>query len=81
MADEELVWLVMEHYLPSVLISKLGRVAIMATFNSPELQAYRDAIVSKKLASMAFYRFGQNWESYLKKLKKDFPAPLYKALQ
>jgi glutamate dehydrogenase len=81
LADQELVWLVMEHYIPSVLISKLGRDAIMAIFNSPELQAYRDAIVAKKLASMAFYRFGQKWESYLKKLNKDFPASLYKALQ
>lgn len=81
LADEELVWLVMKHYLPAVLISKLGRAAIMAIFNSPELQPYRNAIVTKKLASMAFYRFGENWESFLKKLKKDFPALLYKALQ
>jgi glutamate dehydrogenase len=53
----------------------------MSIFNTPELQAYRNAIVAKKLASMAFYRFGSNWESFLKELKKDFPAPLYKALQ
>lgn len=81
LADEELVWLVMTHYVPSVLITKLGRAAIMSIFNTPELRAYRNAIVAKKLASMAFYRFGSNWESYLKELKKDFPAPLYKALQ
>jgi len=53
----------------------------MAIFNSEELQAYRDAIITKKLASMAFYRFGQNWESYLKKLKKDFSKSLYQAVQ
>jgi glutamate dehydrogenase len=81
LADEELVWLVMEHYVPSVLISKLGRETIMAVFNTPELQAYRDAILAKKLASMAFYRFGKNWESYLKELKNDFPELLYKGLQ
>jgi glutamate dehydrogenase len=81
LADEELVWLVMEHYIPAVLITKLGRDTIMAIFNTPELQAYRDAIVAKKLASLAFYRFGRNWERYLKELKKNFPAPLYKALQ
>lgn len=79
--EEELVWQVMEHYIPSVLITKLGRDSIMALFGSPELQPYRDAIVTKKLASMAFYRFGQNWGKYLKELKKDFPKPLYKALQ
>jgi glutamate dehydrogenase len=81
LADEELIWLVMTHYVPSVLISKLGRDTIMAIFSSPELQAYRGAIVTKKLASMAFYRFGNNWESFLEELTKDFPAPLYKALQ
>ncbi len=81
LADEELVWLVMTHYVPSVLIRKLGRETIMAIFNTPELQAYRDAIVTKKIASMAFYRFGKNWESYLKQLPKDFPTSLYKALQ
>jgi glutamate dehydrogenase len=81
LADEELIWLVMTHYVPSVLIDKLGRDTILAIFDTPELQAYRAAIVTKKLASMAFYRFGQNWESYLKELEKDFPAPLYKALQ
>ncbi len=82
--EEELVGLVMEHYVPSVLISKLGHDNIMAIFNTPSLQAYRNAIVTKKLASMAYYRFGGNsasWESYLKKLRKDFPALLYKALQ
>ena len=81
LADEELVWLVMTHYVPSVLIKKLGRETIMAIFNTPELQAYRAAIVTKKLASMAFYRFGDNWESFLKEIKKNFPAPFYKALQ
>ncbi|GAB6191223.1 NAD-glutamate dehydrogenase domain-containing protein [Desulfocastanea catecholica] len=81
LADEELVWLVMTHYVPSVLINKLGRETIMAIFSTPELQAYRNAIVTKKLASMAFYRFGNTWESFLKELNKDFLAPLYKALQ
>ncbi len=81
LADEELVWLVMTHYVPQVLIDKLGRDTIMAIFSTPELQAYRVSIVTKKLASMAFYRFGQNWESYLKELRKNFPTPLYKALQ
>lgn len=81
LAEEDLVWLVMIHYIPSVLIEKLGRDAIMAIFDSPELQPYRNAIVTKKLASMAFYRFGQTWEKYLKELEKNFPSPLYKALQ
>jgi len=80
LADEDLVWLVMEHYIPAVLIAKLGRDKIMAIFKTPELQPYRNAILSKKLASMAFYRFGKKWEAYLKELNKKFPAPLYDAL-
>lgn len=78
--DEELVWLIMEQYIPSVLISKLGRKPIMAILNTPELQAYRNAIVSKKLASLAFYRFGLNWESFSEELEKDFSGSLYKIL-
>jgi len=81
LADEELVWLVMQHYIPSVLIDKLGRKAIMAILGTAQLQTYRDAIVAKKLASMAYYRFGTNWENFLQELDTDFFAPLYKALQ
>lgn len=81
LADEELVWLVMEHYLPAVLISKLGRTTIMAILNSSELQSYRDAIVTKKLASMAFYKFGQNWDAFLTSLDKDCMKLLYKTMK
>ena len=49
LADEELVWLVMTHYVPSVLITKLGRDAIMSIFNTPELQAYLDILPKLKL--------------------------------
>jgi len=81
LADEELVWMVMEQYIPGVLISKLGRKPIMELLNGSELQAYRNAIVSKKLASLAFYRFGENWEKYLKELEKNFSSSMYKILK
>jgi len=65
LADEELVWKTMEQYIPPVLIDKLGRENILATFESPELETYRDAILTKKLASMAYYRFCLEWEGFL----------------
>ena len=55
-------------------------ITVMEILNGPELLAYRNAIVSKKLASLAFYRFGQNWEKFAKELEKDFSGSLYKSL-
>jgi len=65
LADEELVWKTMEQYVPPVLIGLLGREHIMTTFKSAELGPYLDAIVTKKLASMAYYRFCLEWDAYL----------------
>lgn len=81
LADADLVWQVMKHYLPPVLISKLGRTAIMSILNGTELQAYRDAIVTKKLASMAFYKFGRDWKGFLLTLDNNFMQSLHKTLQ
>ena len=36
-----------------------------------ELQPYRDAILTKKLASMAFFRFGHDWEAFLARAGAD----------
>lgn len=72
LADDALVWAVLESYIPPTLIHKLGKDTIVAILNSTELQTYRDAIVSKKIASMAFYRFGQEWENYLSRVEQDF---------
>lgn len=76
LADEELVWKVMEHYIPRVLVSRLGRESIMKTFSSKELEPYRDAIVTKKLASMAYYRFCLDWEPYLAGVDSAFSRSL-----
>jgi glutamate dehydrogenase len=72
LADDALVWAVLESYIPPTLIHKLGKDTIVAILNSTELQTYRDAIVSKKIASMAFYRFGQEWENYLSRVEQEF---------
>ncbi len=70
--DKTLAWQVLENYIPAILIKRLGQEAIMNTLNSEELQPYRDAILTKKLSSMAFYRFGTDWHAFLGKVNADF---------
>ena len=74
--DKKLVWKILEQYIPEILIKKLGKKAIMDTLNSMELNVYRNAILTKKLSSMAFYKFGLNWDKFLKDLDKDFSGTI-----
>jgi glutamate dehydrogenase len=78
LADGKLVWKVMVHYIPTVLREKLGEQAIMSLLNEEQLQPYRNAIITKKLASMAFYRFGEQWEEYLREIKESLLPSLHK---
>ena len=70
--DKDLVWKVLENYIPAILIKRLGRDAIMNTLYADELKPYRDAILTKKLSSMAFYRFGADWKAFTGKMDADF---------
>ena len=79
LADGDLVWQVLEHYVPEVLRQKLGRERILTLLAAAELQPYRDAILTKKLASMAFYRFGHDWEAFLVKAKANL-IPVLRAV-
>jgi len=72
MADEELVWTVLENYIPAILIHRLGKEAIMNTLSAEELKPYRNAIITKKLASMAFYSFGADWQNVMDRISTDF---------
>jgi glutamate dehydrogenase len=78
LADSKLVWKVMEHYIPAILREKIGEAAIMAILNGEQLQPYRNAIITKKLASMAFYSFGERWEKYLKEVDTKLLPSLHK---
>lgn len=78
LATPGFVWQIMEHYIPEVLREKLGESSIMALLNAEQLQPYRDAIITKKMASMAFYRFGEQWDAYLRELEKDMVPGLQK---
>ncbi len=79
-ADEHIVWKIMENYIPQILITKLGKEAILRTFNSGELLSYRDAIITKKLSSMAFYKYGLEWEKFMGKVDKDFTKAIESAV-
>ena len=78
LAAPGLVWKIMEHYIPAVLREKIGETAIMATLNMKQLQPYRDAIITKKMASMAFYRFGEGWGRYLQEVEDALIPALQK---
>ena len=79
-ADKDLVWKVLESYIPDILITKLGREAIVEIFASGELTAYRDAIITKKVASLALYRYGDRWEDYLREVEADLLPALHKVV-
>jgi len=75
-----LVWGVLEHYIPGILIKRLGKKNILEILNSGELKAYRDAILTKKMASLAFYKYGIQWEAFLADIDYRFEAALASAL-
>jgi glutamate dehydrogenase len=79
--DRELVWGALARYIPAVLVEKLGREAIEELLGAGELAAYRDAILTKKLASMAFYRFGLDWDAYRQSFRDDPMAALHRAME
>jgi glutamate dehydrogenase len=70
--DEDLLWHVMVSYIPKVIVETLGRSAILGIMNAEKLTPYRNAIIGKKLASLAFYNNGMDWESYVQKNQTDF---------
>ncbi len=81
LTNEGLVWSILEKYIPQVLIEKLGRESILSIFSSEELRPYRDAILTKKLASVAYYSFGTEWSAFLKDFEESFPQTLFKVLE
>ncbi len=72
--DEDLLWAVLEAYIPGILVKNLGREAILKIMNSEKLRAYRNAIVTKKTAAIAFYRNGLEWDQYVEAASSDFKA-------
>ncbi len=72
LGNKDIVWEILEHYIPEVLVKKLGKDYIISTLDSSDTQAYRNAILTKKLAAMAFYKYATDWDTFQKKVEKDF---------
>jgi glutamate dehydrogenase len=79
LADAGLVRRVVLAYVPRVLVDILGADLLLERLAAPELQAYRAAIVTKKLAALALYRHAVAWEDFLAGFEKA-PARTLKAL-
>jgi len=77
LADKPLTEQVLENYIPTIFVKQLGMDPIVELLGTPELQPYRDTIISKKLASMAFYKFGMQWDEFLAQLDKDMFSTLH----
>jgi len=80
-ADGPLVGRILEQYIPAVLIDRLGLASIRTILDAPELQPYRNTIITKKLASLAFYRFGADWDGFLKRFAKDMERTLHSVVE
>lgn len=71
---------VLQDYIPPVLTKKLGLDTIIEHLGSPELRPYRNAILSKKIASMAYYKYGTHWDTFLKDVDKNLEKAITKTL-
>ena len=69
--DKKLVWKILESYIPETLVKELGREKIVETLNTQQLTSYRNAILTKKIAAVAFYKHGLEWNKFLKGIKKE----------
>jgi glutamate dehydrogenase len=70
--DQNLVWAVLERYIPATLIEMVGKESILHKLDSATLQPYRDAIITKKLSSLAFYKYGAEWKLFYARLQTNF---------
>ncbi len=81
LTDGPLIDTVLENYIPAVLVDRLGLAAIRTILDTPELQSYRNTIVTKKLASLAFYRFGADWDGFLERFSGDMASTLHSIVE
>ncbi len=67
----EMVAAAMRAYIPRVLLDRLGMPRVLQIFGAPELHAYRDAMLTKKLAALALYRHAQDWDAFTALLDRE----------
>ncbi|BHH84986.1 NAD-glutamate dehydrogenase domain-containing protein [Desulforhopalus sp. 52FAK] len=79
-SNKEILSRVLQDYIPPVLTSKLGLDYIIDHLGSEELRPYRNAILSKKIAAMAYYKYGTDWDRFTADVEKNFEKSIVKAL-
>lgn len=78
--NQQILARVLQDYIPPILTQKLGLDYIIEHLGSPELRPYRNAILSKKIASMAYYKFGTEWKKFQKRIDKNMNEAIEAAL-
>ncbi len=74
--DRTVMDFVLKEYIPPVLVDTIGMDAIVETLKQTDLLSYRNAILTKKLASIAYYKFGENWDDFLGKVDANLEKAL-----
>ncbi len=74
--DAALVDRVYQAYIPATLLEATGIETVRSVFARPEMSAYRAALVTKKLAAAATYRYAPDWESFLERFQREPMAAL-----
>jgi glutamate dehydrogenase len=65
LADAALAQTILADYVPDVLSDIVGSENLLHTLSQDNLLQYRDAILTKKLAAMALYRYATCWQAFL----------------
>ena len=63
-------------YIPASLIRGIGMAKVKRVFAAPDLRAYGEALLTKKLAAMALYAHAAEWDDFTARLQKDFSSTL-----
>ncbi len=74
--EKEIIEAVLTEYIPPILVEKIGMEKILKTLDMPELQTYRNTILTKKTASMAYYKFGTEWDKFVTKFDRNMVTAL-----
>jgi glutamate dehydrogenase len=80
LANRDLVGGIVKAYVPEVLMEHLGMARVWKVLNRPELLAYRNAILTKKIAAMALYEHAADWDMFLQRLDANFAEELCRLL-
>jgi len=76
----EIVSLAVKSYVPGVLVEKVGIAGILRILGNPEMQAYRNAVLTKSIAATALYQNALEWTDFLSRLQSDPIEVLHETL-